>query len=169
VRILAALGKRVASPSDIARDIDADLTLVSYHFRVLRDVGLVKRVRSATRRGARETFYMAADPPVLDKDAWAQASEVIKQVIVHSALRTIGERVNESARAGGFERIDAHLTHTPLLLDEQGWKEAATRAEEFQVELQKIGDRAEKRIAGKKVVTPLDCSAVLMLFTSGEP
>jgi DNA-binding transcriptional ArsR family regulator len=169
VRILGALGTRVASPSDIAREIDADLTLVSYHFRVLRDAGLVKWVRDAPRRGARETYYKASSPPVLKRDVWGRASAVIKQVIVQSNLRTIGKRVNEAARAGGFERDNAQLLHTPLLLDEKGWKEASELVGELQPKLQKVGERAEKRSEGKDAEDLIDCSSVLMLFTAREP
>jgi DNA-binding transcriptional ArsR family regulator len=167
VRILGALGKRTASPSDIAREIDADLSLTSYHFRVLRDAGLIKRVREAHRRGARETYYQSVDPPVLDQKVWGRASEVIQQVIVQSTLRTVGERIDTSARSGGFERGESHLSHLPMILDEAGWKEASSLVEEAQIRLQDVGKRAEQRLV-ESGEDPLDCSAVLMLFTSGE-
>jgi DNA-binding transcriptional ArsR family regulator len=167
VRILGALGKRTASPSDIAREIDADLSLTSYHFRVLRDAGLIQRVREAHRRGARETYYQRVDPPVLDQKVWGRASEVIQQVIVQSTLRTVGERVDESARSGGFEREGSHLLHLPMMLDEAGWKEVSSLVEEAQIRFQEVGRRAEQRL-DESDEEPLDCSAVLMLFTSGK-
>lgn len=169
VRILGALGSRVASPSDIAREMDVDLTLVSYHFRVLREAGLVKRVRETPRRGARETYYKASRPAILKRDVWGKASAVIQQVIVQSNLRTIGKRVNDAARAGGFERDNAQLLHSPLLLDGKGWTEASELIEQLQEKLQKVAEKAEKRLQKQDGEEAIDCSAVLMLFTADQP
>jgi DNA-binding transcriptional ArsR family regulator len=44
--ILATLGDRVASPSEIAREIDVPVTEVSYHVRELRARKLIRLVRT---------------------------------------------------------------------------------------------------------------------------
>jgi DNA-binding transcriptional ArsR family regulator len=45
LEILRHLGDRTASPSEIAAEIGAPLTNVSYHVRKLRALGLIKLVR----------------------------------------------------------------------------------------------------------------------------
>src|SRR4051794_37828743 len=59
VRILAILEQRVASPSEIAGELDASLGVVSYHVRRLEALGLIKLVRTTPRRGAVEHHYRA--------------------------------------------------------------------------------------------------------------
>src|SRR5215213_7129748 len=69
-RILQRLGERVASPGDLAVELDAPLGVVSYHVRMLRDYDCVELVRTAPRRAAALLpGHGAADPrrgPVAD-------------------------------------------------------------------------------------------------------
>src|SRR3954452_8694347 len=64
-RILQRLGERVASPGDLAVELEAPLGVVSYHVRMLRDYDCVELVRTEPRRGALQHFYRATARPVL--------------------------------------------------------------------------------------------------------
>src|SRR5256885_29338 len=62
IHILGMLDDRVASPSEIAGEIGAPLTHVSYHVRQLAGLGLIKLVKTTPRRrAARERRHQA--PP----------------------------------------------------------------------------------------------------------
>ena len=50
VRILGVLQDRVASPSDLAEELNAPLGNVSYHVRILAQLGLLKLVKKRPRR-----------------------------------------------------------------------------------------------------------------------
>src|SRR5829696_848747 len=97
-RILQRLGERVASPGDLAVELDAPLGVVSYHVRMLRDYDCVELVRTEPRRGALQHFYRATARPVLDEDQW------------------------RSLPSGLREDPEVIITRTPLELDERAFK-----------------------------------------------
>ncbi len=125
VRILAILEQRVASPSEIALELDASLGVVSYHVRRLEALGLIKLVRKTPRRGAIEHYYRADAKHHIPDEAWAKVPGIVKQAMAGAALDEIGAQVNAAAAAGGFAADDAHMSLTKLRLDEQGWRAIA--------------------------------------------
>jgi DNA-binding transcriptional ArsR family regulator len=60
IRILAELDGGEASPVELARTLDADVALVSFHMRRLVDAGLVRPTRTRQVRGAVGRFYALA-------------------------------------------------------------------------------------------------------------
>src|SRR3954471_5289509 len=58
-RLLGMLDGRVASPNQLARELGLPLGRVSYHIRLLSDLGAIELVRTEPRRGALEHFYRA--------------------------------------------------------------------------------------------------------------
>src|SRR4051812_11744365 len=71
-RILQCLDEGgVASPNQLAEALGERLGNVSYHVRILRELGLVELVRLEPRRGALEHFYRATARPWLDDEQWA--------------------------------------------------------------------------------------------------
>ncbi len=75
LEILRRLGDR-ASPTELARQMGAPLGSVSYHVRVLADMGALRLVHQAPRRGAIEHYYaltpglrMEVLSPALDEKA----------------------------------------------------------------------------------------------------
>lgn len=65
LEILRALGER-ASPTELSRKLGEPLGTVSYHVRVLADLGLLRLVEQAPRRGAIEHYYEVAPGVVAD-------------------------------------------------------------------------------------------------------
>lgn len=59
VKLLTLFGESVASPNELAKKLDEPLTNVSYHVRMLHDLGCIELVDTAPRRGALEHFYRA--------------------------------------------------------------------------------------------------------------
>src|SRR4051812_34202731 len=125
VEILGILEQRRASPSDIAAEVGAPLGNVSYHVKKLLGLRLIRLVKKTPRRGAVEHTYEAVTRSQISDDAWGKVPGLVKQAMVSAKLEQVGQRVAQVAAEGGFDRADAHLTRTPLTLDEQGWREAA--------------------------------------------
>jgi DNA-binding transcriptional ArsR family regulator len=48
------------SPSEMAKELNAPLALLSYHVRVLAESGVLKLVKTRPRRGAVEHYYKRA-------------------------------------------------------------------------------------------------------------
>ena len=59
VQLLAALNEGVASPNELSKKLDEPLTNVSYHVRMLHDLGCIELVETEPRRGALEHYYRA--------------------------------------------------------------------------------------------------------------
>src|SRR3954453_20755263 len=125
VEILGILEQRRASPSELAIELGAPLGNVSYHVKTLLGLRLIRLVKKTPRRGAVEHTYEADTRSQISDDAWGKVPGLVKQALVSAKLEQVGPRVAQVAAEGGFDRADAHLTRTPLTLDEQGWRDAA--------------------------------------------
>src|SRR6266513_2029939 len=98
------LDDRVASPSEIASELEAPLTHVSYHVRQLAALGLIKLVRTTPRRGAVEHHYTAQIRPKITDDAWGRTPEIVKKNLVSGWIEKVGveaaERVKKDPDSG---------------------------------------------------------------------
>ena len=163
VQILGALDERVASPSELARELDGSLGTVSYHVRQLERAGLIELVSTAPRRGALEHYYRAKLRPRITDESWAQLPEMVKQALTGSALASISARVNAAAVAGGFSRDDAHLSKTEIVLDERGWKAVVKELERLDERVERIQAESAKRI-GNDHDAEMSASLVTLFF-----
>lgn len=55
--ILASMGDRVVSPTQLADELQRPLGTVAYHVRVLLDAGFIEEVGTSQRRGAIQHHY----------------------------------------------------------------------------------------------------------------
>ena len=124
-RILSRLNERVASPKELADEFVEPLGNVSYHMRILADLGCVELVRTEQRRGALEHYYRAMMRPFFSDREWARIPLSTRRAIHDQHLRRIWNDVAQAAQNGGFDNTRAHVTWTPLDLDEQGYEEVA--------------------------------------------
>jgi DNA-binding transcriptional ArsR family regulator len=168
-RILGILNERVASPNEIAEQIEERLPNVSYHVRALLDLGCIELVRTAQRRGAIEHYYRAVVRPFFSDRDWKRLPRSGRQAISDVALQIVWEDVSDAIKAGTFEaRPDRHLSHNALVLDEQGWKDVTQLLAGVLAEMQKIGSASASRLdrSGEEGVST---TAVLMHFESPPP
>ena len=136
--------------------------------RRLAALKLVKLVKTTPRRGAMEHYYRAEARPHVTDEGWAEAPEIVKRAMVGAMLAPIAERVNAAAAEGGFSRQEAHISRTPLRLDEQGWQAVARELATTLERIDRIHAEAEKRLAKTDHADELSATAVLMLFEGGE-
>jgi DNA-binding transcriptional ArsR family regulator len=169
VQILGILEQRVASPRELADELDAPLGNVSYHVRTLSSLGLIKLVKKTPRRGAIEHYYEARGRAVVTDRAWAEVPEIVKRALVGATLGDVSERVNDAAAAGGFDRDDAHLTSPRVIVDEQGFGELSGALNELFDRVDKIQRESTKRLKGDDVGA-IEAGVVAMLFerSNGE-
>lgn len=163
-RILGILNEGVASPNEIAGQIDERLPNVSYHVRALLDLGCIELVRTAPRRGAIEHYYRAVVRPFFSDRDWKRLPRSGRAAISDVALQIIWEDVSEAIKAGTFEgRADRHLSHHALTLDEQGWSDMTKLLARTLADVQEIGAASASRLkeSGEEGIPT---KAVLMHF-----
>jgi DNA-binding transcriptional ArsR family regulator len=146
VRILGVLDEHVASPTELAEELHAPLGNVSYHVRTLLSLGLIELVKETPRRGSVEHHYSAVARPAITDDAWEAVPESVKRAMVGAALQQASVYVNAAAAAGSFNRTDAHLSRTPLELDDDGWQAVATELLAFMERAQEIERDCAERL-----------------------
>jgi DNA-binding transcriptional ArsR family regulator len=125
VSILAALNKRVISPSQYARDTGEKVNTVSYHFRTLSDYGLIEEVGSRPVRGATEHFFAATKRVLFDGKAWDNLPPSLKKEVSAQAFGDFLDAVTLAMVGETFDnRNDRVNVWLQRHLDEQGWDEA---------------------------------------------
>src|SRR5437868_12296620 len=113
-RILQRLGERVASPGDLAVELNAPLGVVSYHVRMLRDYDCVELVRTEPRRGALQHFYKATARPNLDEDQWRTLPASLRKELSGETLAEIVEDMRSASEAGTVADPEVIVQRTPL-------------------------------------------------------
>lgn len=169
VRLLAALNEGVASPNQLAEQVDEPLQNVSYHVRVLLSLGCIELVRTAQRRGAIEHFYRALTRPSFSDTDWEQLPASARHSISDSVLAQVWDDAARALTAGSFdERDDRHLARTPLSLDEAGWAKLNELLSELQDRALEIQNESAERLA-KSDDEALATRLVTMHFPAAPP
>jgi DNA-binding transcriptional ArsR family regulator len=167
LQILSIVEQRTASPKELAQEIGAPLTHVSYHVRQLAELGVIKLVRTTPRRGAVEHHYRMEARPSITNEAWREAPEIAKQALVGAVLGQVSAQVNAAAAEAGFSRDGGHLSRLPLELDDQGWQEVSQLIDALAEDLERVEKEAKKRME-KADDAGTSAMVVLMLFEAAE-
>ena len=122
LRILHKLNQRVASPKNLADELGESLAVVSYHVKILAQLGCIELVETVQKRGALEHFYRPLRRAELSSSEWAQLPTSARESLSGYALREVFDEAAAAIDAGTFDRrTDRHVSLTLLELDEAGW------------------------------------------------
>jgi DNA-binding transcriptional ArsR family regulator len=125
VQIVALLNQRVMSATMIAKEIDEPLQNVAYHFRVLREKGLIEEVDSRQVRGSTEHFYIATKRVLFDGKAWDDLPPSMKAKVSGRMFSDFLEVVSGAMLGETFDSSDERVNvWRQGRLDDQGWQEA---------------------------------------------
>lgn len=125
VRCLAVLNERVASPNELSKELEEGLSQVSYHVKVLREYGLIELDSTEPRRGAIEHYYRAVEHALIPDGTWKNLPKKSRKAIYADVLQALYEDITAAVDADTFDaRDDFHLSWTPMILDEKGWKDS---------------------------------------------
>jgi DNA-binding transcriptional ArsR family regulator len=145
--ILNILGDRTASPAEMARELEEELSNVSYHVKQLVEFECAEMVSTRPVRGALEHFYRATERHLIETEEWEDLDPVIAEDILCEVQQKMLDDFVASVRANviGADK-DFHLTRTPLVLDAEGLQEALAAHERARKELLEIESRAAARM-----------------------
>jgi DNA-binding transcriptional ArsR family regulator len=168
IEILRRLDERTASPSEIAVEVGAPLTHVSYHVRKLASLGLIELVRKRPKRGVVEHYYSARKRAKVSDKAWRDTPRIVKRALAEASVQQGTEHVLASAQAGGFDKSGAHYSRTNMTVDKRGWKEAVKVFEDALSKIEKIEADAAARMKSDPHAERELATAMLMLFEPPE-
>jgi DNA-binding transcriptional ArsR family regulator len=151
-RLLGLLDDRTASPNELARELGLPLGRVSYHIRLLADLGAIELVRTEPRRGALEHFYRAVTRGWFSEEDWARLPRAARRGIVGQSLQRIFSDVTAAVDAGGFDGPASQVKRTSLELDERGLEEVSEVLTSAAAQVDRINAESADRRAGAEGV-----------------
>jgi hypothetical protein len=168
VRILTSLHKGISSPNQLSQELGEPLGNVSYHVKTLLEYDCVELVKTEPRRGAVEHFYRATERAFFSDSDWAKIPASARKGITGVVLESIGTDATEALIAGTIDaRTDSHVSHTPLVIDEQGWTEINAMLAETLNRANEIQEEAANRLAEGKAES-LSTKLAILHFESPE-
>lgn len=150
VRVLALviLNERVASPNEIAKELNQTVGHVSYHIKVLKKCECIELVDTAPRRGAVEHYYRATSRAFLDDEAWQRLPASVRPSLTATLLQDMFADAGAALGAGTFDaREDRNLAWTPMIVDEKGWKDIIKAAAALLEQVFEIQANSAERLA----------------------
>ncbi|HET7590727.1 MAG TPA: winged helix-turn-helix domain-containing protein [Solirubrobacterales bacterium] len=168
-KCLDVLAQRVASPREIAESLDEDLSNVSYHVRVLSELGLIELVSEEPVRGAVAHFYKAIERPLISAAEAAQIPLEVQKAFAAHGWDLLIENATEAIEDGSFHsRPDWHLTRTPLLVDSEGFARLSKAMDEL-LELVFDEQTASAVRLNESGEEPIRATAATALFVMPKP
>lgn len=123
-QILAILNERRGSATQLAKELKLDFAEVQYEMEALKKAELIEKVGERRRGNSMEIFYIATARAYINPEQWLTVADPIKAGLRASAFQNV---IVDAATAISEETYDslegAHLSWSPMIVDEQGWKE----------------------------------------------
>ena len=119
--LLLKLNGRTASPNELSKEVAASVGAVSYHIRLLEQMGFAELVDTKMRRGAVEHYYRATERAWFSKRGWARLPIAVRRSIAGVTLGSIWDSIKRAAAANAFDDPDVHVTSTALELDDEAY------------------------------------------------
>lgn len=168
-QILVALSERVASPSELAEELGEPLGNVSYHVRMLVDLGCIELVSTTPRRGALEHHYKAVVRPFFDDKAYSTFPSSTTRALRSDALQDIWTDVSGAAAAGTLDDQRTHIARHALTLDEQGAGEISALLAETADRIQEIRKASAARLGkNRNSDQAIDTVVATLAFRAGD-
>ncbi len=146
--LLAVFNERIASASEIGRELDLGVPEFYSHVEELERLGCIERVESKPRRGATEHFFWAKETVLFDDRAWMEVPASVRSDTAASWVQAIIDDAVGAVRCGVFRSGKRkHITWLPTVFDGRGLEEAMALMNKTLVGLIEIQGRSAKRVA----------------------
>lgn len=169
-QILAILNRRVASQSELAKELGLSHDKIRYELGVLKGTTppLIKEVAQKSGRGGVQRFYAIANPTYFDQSEWLQMPPALKGDFRGALLDTMVRHAIDAIDVDAFDSLDgAHMSWVPLVTDPEGWKELVDHLVEALEGVLAIKDRCAKRLSAKDAVG-VPCAVAILGHPSAE-
>lgn len=178
--ILAFLNEhQIASPAEMDRaglgrsnkhdPEESKLSNVSYHVRVLDELGLIRLVSSRPVRGSVEHFYEANTRMLLDVEEWSRLPKATKNSVSIKALEETLALASTAVAADSFDSFDERaVINLTLRLDPEGFIQLANDITELMRLSEQRQSEAVERVGGD-MDKLMYASTSLLLYESPPP
>src|ERR1700733_3443256 len=122
MKILTALNRRDAAPSDLSAAWGEEVAGIAYHCRVLEKAGLAEVVATEAIRGSVKHTFRAVHRPFIQTEAWKKLPLSARNEISALGLDALQGRLSRAISANTFDsRAERHLNVSTFEVDEIGW------------------------------------------------
>jgi DNA-binding transcriptional ArsR family regulator len=164
VQILTILNERIASPNELANELEEGLSQVSYHVKVLKDYKCIELVKTEPRRGAVEHYYRATSRPFLADRDWQKLPDSVRPGMSADLLQMLVGDAVAALEEGTFDaRDDRHMSRYPMIVDEKGWSDLISLLDTTLQRVTAIQTTSAQRL-GKKDAEGFTVSVGMMAF-----
>ena len=134
--------------STLAAELGVPAGRIRHQLRNLIRLGVVETVEETARRGVVERSYALAGDLILDDEEFDALPPEGKARIVNPILKgTVGD-IARSVKAGLISRrSDRCVARTPILVDEEGWKQLARLHARTLDEVCRVRVESEQRLS----------------------
>ena len=150
---LAILIVRVASASEIAKELGIGTSAAAHHVAELHKDGVIEYVRTevgGSRRGASEHFYRATALPEVTEEDWLVMPREGRRQMAGRVLQAIVAQSLAGLRCQTMESDDRlHLGWQAIEVDEEGEDEVAGLLEETSERFKQVKTRNQSRLKVK--------------------
>lgn len=150
LRLIGVLSDRTMTPAEFARECNEPIPNVAYHFRYLRDLGWIEVVGTNPAGGSLEHVYRRTAVPIFSDDDWMRLPDEVRRILASTTANELFGRIGQAIEAGTFTARNAHISWTPLRIDEQGWTETMELLDSTFKQADEIAARATDRLALSK-------------------
>src|SRR5690348_5093255 len=145
--LLRILVERTSSPAEMARELDEDLSNVSYHTKQLVGFECAELISTRPVRGALEHFYRATERHLVDTAEWDDLDPMMAEnLLAEIRQKMLDDFVGAARESTIGENAEFHLTRTPIVLDHEGLEEALEAHEKARLVILDIASRSAERM-----------------------
>jgi DNA-binding transcriptional ArsR family regulator len=141
-----ALAERTMSPKELAGELGAPLSDVSYHVRVLRELNAIELVRTEPVRGAVAHYYRSVERPQISNQ---EIETMAQEDIINDATRIAQMSFADLGRSLDTGKLAERPEHAalryPMDLDEEGWAKVAALFEGLMEDLYEAQAESDER------------------------
>lgn len=160
----------MASRPEICKELGASFDAVRYEIEVLKKTKppLIELVYEKPVRGTVEKFYRATTKAYLDPSEWPRVPDAVKAGLRGSLLGILVDDAVAAVTDGTYDSLeDAHMSWTPMILDQQGWQEITAVLFRAMHEAIKIKEDSAERLIEEDVVGT-SCTVSILGYPSAN-
>jgi DNA-binding transcriptional ArsR family regulator len=170
VHALTVLNERIASPGEIAKELDRSVRHVTYHLERLEKLGCVELVGTEAGHGGGVIVkrYRATQRPWFDRKAWRELDGTEQPGVTSAILANMNEDLAKAITAGTINEGDNHISRTPMVLDSESYEELLELLSDTLDRMLEIQEKATTRLTaqrGEQILTKVH----LIQFLSPQP